>query len=74
MAVDYSYKTRHPELVESELFGDPEARWLETMNMVMIGKNSLVINGCESKTSLVVETKEGRIVNRIDHGLSGRIE
>lgn len=67
-----SNKIKVPKLSEPQLFGDPEARWLETMNVVSTSKNNFVINGNESRISLVLETKEGRIVNRIDHGLSGQ--
>lgn len=68
-----SYKLKLPQLVEADLFGGPDARWLDTYNIVSTGKNSLVINGAEKGTSLVLEAKEGRIVNRIEHDLAGTL-
>ena len=61
-----------PTLSPPELFGDPEARWSESYNIIPFEKNSIIINGVDSKKSLIMDTREGRIIGRIEHGLTGK--
>ena len=43
---------------------------MESYNIVPTGKNTIFINGTE-KMSIVLDTKEGKVINRINHGLEG---
>ena len=61
-----------PKLSPPELFGDPEARWSESYNIIQSGKTSITINGVNSKKSLIMDTTDGRIVGKIEHGLTGK--
>jgi len=64
-----SLQLRLPTLEEAELFGDPEARWSETYSLTQTGRHQIALNGPESKKTIYLDMRDGRIIKRIDHGL-----
>lgn len=68
-AKDSGLTIKLPCLSEPELFGDPEVRWSETFSIVQTAKNLLALNGSEGKKTLILDAKEGRIVDRVEHGI-----
>ncbi len=67
------FSIKMPQLSKPELFGDPEARWSEIQCITQLTRSSIQLNSLDSKKCLTLDVKDGRIIDRLEHGLSGKL-